>query len=409
MSDRAEPFSQRFLTKAFERAQAAQARSDQRKVQLLLNAAQCPEFFAMRSLDDARQFRAELAMAERSGAIRLVPAKRKASPMDVRAIIVTDVGALALRLELDVRADQLASAREQLAPHVEAFPVLEAALERWRIGKMVRGSTPSATTVQALLDAITVHQARRDRSDDVLLRRESARLFSDSKRIEALARWLDVLAEDELTPSGLTRHQIFAGLGLHKEPQPFLIAADAFVDNGTIESRLFRPFHGLPATAVRSFRFDPAPSCVLTVENLATFHEMAALATGTHATVVYTGGMPSPAWKHAYRVLLDCVSTHVPLYHFGDIDVGGFRIAHAVAEVGAKIGRSLQPWRMDPEALVLEGYELYPAKTAQVAAMRRWCDRLAWTALSDSISRAPGMLEQEVIAPVLPVCDERRA
>ena len=174
------------------------------------------------------------------------------------------------------------------------------------------------------------------------------------------------------------------------------------VDNGFVVSQLFRPFHGLPAIAIKRFKFDQAPSCVLTVENLATFHELAMLASTTQATVVYTGGMPSPTWRRAYRALLESIATHVPLYHFGDIDVGGFRIAHAVTEVVAHVGRSLRPWRMDPEMLVREGYELNPAKAVQVAAMQRWCDRLGWVDLADSLSRSPGTLEQEAIAPTLP-------
>ena len=402
MTNQTSLLSQRFLAKAFHRAQAAESRGADPAIQLLLSEAQCPEFFAMRSLDEARQFRAELAMAERSGAIRLVLAKHKAAPGDVKAVIVANLEALGLRLGLDVRATQIVIAREHLAPHLADYPVLEAALERWRTGRTVRGSVPTPETVRAILDAIRVHQARAGRVDDVLLRRESIRLFRDSKRIEALSRWLDVLQEGALAPSGLTRQEIFNGLGLHKEPQPFLIAADAVVEGEAGESRLFRPFHGLPTAAIARFKFPSPPTCILTVENLATFHELVTLARTTQAAVVYTGGMPSPAWRQAFLCLLRSVGEGVPLYHSGDIDVGGFRIAHAVSNVAAQMGGSLRPWRMDPEVLVRQGYALYAAKPAQIAAMRRWCDLIGWIDIAASLQRSPGLIEQELIRPELP-------
>lgn len=395
-------FARRFLVKAFDRAQAAQSRGDMKPIQLLLNQTQCPEFFATRDLDAARKFRAELAVAERNGAIRLVPAKRMAPPNDVRAIVVTDLEVLAARLGRDVRAIQVAQAREQLSPYLDVYPVLDQVLERWKAGKTVRGYPPNATAVHALLDAIKVRQERCSRTDEVLLRRASSRLFQDSKRIEKLYRWLDVLAEGSLGPSGLKRREIFSALGLHKEPQPFLVAADAVVCSDQLGSRLFRPYHGLPMAAITSFYFEQSPACVVTVENKATFHEMAVLAEGSRACVIYSGGMPSPAWKHVYATILDSFGDDVPLYHFGDIDVGGFRIACAIAEVASGYGRRVRPWLMDPTAIVELGFKLRSAKPAQIAAIQMLCAQLDWPHVGASFAANAGLLEQEHIDPRLP-------
>lgn len=397
--------ARRFLAKAFGRAQSAQSRGDSEQITLLLNRSQCPEFFAMRSLDDARQFRAELGAAERSGAIRIIPAKRRVAPNDVKAVIVTDIDALAERLGFDVRSTQVAQAHGQLSPYLDAFPVLEKVLARWKAGRAVRGTIPSPRAVHALLDAIRVRLEREGKTDEVLLRRESIRMFNDSKRIEKLSRWLDLLAEGSLVASGLSRNEIFSALGLHKEPQPFLIAAEAIVTNGDIESRLFRPYHGLPTADVERFQFDPDPECVVTVENKATFHEMALLAKGTRACVIYSGGMPSSAWKKAYAKVLESVHNNVPIYHFGDLDVGGFRIAHAIFDVAGEYGRTLKPWLMDPANLVGAGYTLYPAKDSQIKRMQALCERIGWHALVDSIALVPGLLEQERVTTRLPVGD----
>ena len=394
--------ARRFLAKAFARAQAARSRGDDKPVKLLLNEAQCPEFFAMRDLDEARRFRAELAAFERSGAIRFVLGKRMVSPHDITAIVVSDLDLLAARLGLDVRSTQVQQAGKRLSPHLSTFSILDQVLERWRLGKTVRGAAPTTNSVDALLDAIKVRVERQGRTDEVLLRRASRHLFNDSKRIEALSRWLDLLAEGTLVSSGLTRHEIFSSLGLLKEPQPFLIAANALASNGRTDFGLFRPYTGLPTTAIAEFHFDPAPAFVMTIENKSTFHEMAALAEETPACVIYSGGMPSPAWKHAYSKVLASLADDVPIYHFGDLDVGGFRIARAIAEVAKTHRRGLKPWLMNPVVLTGMGYQLRKAKAAQLSAMQRMCEQLGWNEIAAAIAQNPGLLEQEHVLLQLP-------
>lgn len=399
----ADSIARRFLSKAFDRAQTARSKGSSKTLPLQVNEAQCPELFATRDLDEAAQFRAEIAAAERIGAIRLTPAKRGAPPSDVKAIAVIDLELLAAYLGRDVRSLQVEQAGERLRPYLNAFPVLKHVLERWRLGKSVRGAPLSSGSVGALVDAIKVRLARDGQPEDALLRRASAQLFRDSKRIERLSRWLDLLGEGSLVPSGLSKAEIFSSLGLHKEPQPFLIAAqNAAVSAACGESNLFRPYHGLPAEAIERFHFKRAPSCLLTVENKATFHEIALHASAARVCIVFTGGMPSPAWKKAYAKTLESLGREVPVYHFGDLDVGGFRIAHAVSEVVNSHGRVLSPWLMDPAELVKLRYELYPAKQAQITAMRHWCERLGWRDLAAKIAEHPGLLEQENVILRLP-------
>jgi hypothetical protein len=391
------------LAKAFNRAQAAQARGKPAHIRLPLTEAQCPDYFVMRNLDEATEFRAELTTAERLGAIRVEPAPRMAPPRDVKAVVVADIEVLATHLGIDLRAGQVALAREQLAPYLDEFPILDEVLNRWGSGKTVRGKEPSAETLKALLDAIKVRVARQCKTDEVLMRRESSRIFNDSKRIEKLSRWLDLLSEGSIVPSGLAKADIFSALGLHKEPQPFLIATDAWITDGHIKSCLFRPYHGLPMAAIEEFGFETMPACVVTVENKSTFHEMAMLAIGTQACLIFSGGMPSPAWHRVYSKILDSLDDDVPIYHFGDLDVGGFRIASAIAEVAKLQGKTLQHWLMDPVLLTGLGYKLYPFKPSQITKMQSWCERIGWDELVDRIANSPGLLEQERIVPSLPL------
>ena len=72
----------------------------------------------------------------------------------------------------------------------------------------------------------------------------------------------------------------------------------------------------------------------------------------TDGLVVFTGGMPSPAWVAGFRRLTERLSQSSTFYYWGDIDVGGFRIAARLREVEVSEGVSLQPWLMDATTLV---------------------------------------------------------
>lgn len=402
MTDVAVAMARNFLSRALGRAQTAQAKGKSPQVRLALSKTQCPWFFTSHSLDAAEAFRSELALAERAGAIAVIPVRRAQPPRDVAAIRVDRVEALAERLGVTLRVSQLSAIQQRLSPFLTEYPVLTDVLDRWRDGKTVRKQDASDLAVKAILDAIVVRAARSGQIGDVLLRRESQRLFGDTKRIEAIAPWLDVLHDGQLAYTGLAKADLFASMGLRKEPQPLLIAGDVWASDGRREIPLFRPYHGLPMEHVAHLRFDVAPSSLVTVENKASFHELALLAAQANACVVYTGGMPSPAWKQVYQRVLAALTADTPVYHFGDVDVGGFRIAEAVATVAREHGITLQPWLMDPATLVADGHLLAEAKASACARMVASCEAIGWGEVAESIRHHPGLIEQEAIRPRLP-------
>lgn len=387
-----------YLLKLFRRAEAAQARGKSERIRLPLTQAQCPDYFAMRHMADAEEFRAKLAVAEHKGAIVLHPASRQVAPRDVAAISVRDLSILGAHLGQELRSVQVAQASAELLPYRDHYSVIDAMLESWRRGKNVRGKAPAVDIRGRLLDAIRVMQARHQRTVDVLMRRESIRLFRNSKRIEQLQTWLDVLYANDIRPSGLEHDHVFAALGLHREPQPLTVSGErAWVHAKDLKTQLFRPYHSLPMSSILGFSFDKAPSYLLTVENKQTFHEMALQSANTDVCLLFTGGMPSPAWHRLYGLLLQALPAQVPVCHFGDLDVGGLRIAHAIAQTAKAFDRRLHPWLMDPLQLEKQGYVLYEATPAQVTAMKEWCIKIGWDALGDRITRIPGKLEQESI------------
>lgn len=356
----------------------------------------------MRSLEEAEAFRAELAVAERAGAIALETDRTARAPRDLTAIRIADLDRLAAVLGAVTRASQLAHAREILAPYTASQPVVQAILETWATGRPVRREHPDQATVAALADAARVLAIRTEANDEVLLRRESIRLFRDSKRIEAIGRWLVLLHAGELAPVDYCEDDAFAALGLIREPQPFLVSGHGSARVRDTFLPLPRPYLGLPLNDVTEFVFESPPACVLSVENKQTFHELALRTQDTGPLLLYTGGMPGPAWLSLYRRLLATVPATARVLHFGDIDVGGFRIAATLATAARACDHTLQPWRMDPETLRREGHSLRAPTVSQSTAMQRWARAAGWQELAESISRAPGLLEQEALPPALP-------
>ena len=96
-----------------------------------------------------------------------------------------------------------------------------------------------------------------DAGNERILRRESVRLFGQSKRLEKLTPWLDLLLTNDLASSGLMPQETWALLDLRREPQPFLVAGSGTVTllDG-MQLPLARPFLGLPSEAISGFSRD---------------------------------------------------------------------------------------------------------------------------------------------------------
>ncbi len=299
---------------------------------------------------------------------------------------------------LDARA---ARAETLLQPWQARFPVLDAVLQAWRSDRTVRGQGPEAAA--DLADAARAFAALQDAGGgERILRRESVRLFGDSKRLERLTPWLDLLATGDTAASGLAREEVWSAIGLRREPQPLLLAGRGQVDlDGTILP-LVRPYLGLPMDALRSLATDAR--YLLTSENLASFHDAARDPAAAQGLLLYTGGMPSPAWRRACARIIAGLPAPATLYHWGDIDEGGFRIAAVLAEVARGAGRTLQPWRMSKSTLLqsLGAPAVRQPTPTTLAAMQRSARRAGWDELAEDLARQPMQLEQERLEIVLP-------
>jgi hypothetical protein len=345
---------------------------------------------------DAREaFHAELRDAERQGAVGLKWARFGGDDRPLERVWVRDLEKLALVLGVSSQGALVRRAVAAFGPWLTVAPRLADVLAAWREGRMVRKGGPE--TMDALIDAARVIGYMQGEAAEQPVRVASRRLFRNSKRIEALIPQIDVLCSETWPAPVNHREHVLSRIGLRVSPLPFLMAGCGAVRLRTSGIRALA-FEYLAVSPTEVVGFEGNPRWLLCIENLTTFG-MAARQMGTAPAglVLYTGGMPSPSWRRAFNALLLAVP-EVPVYHWGDIDEGGFRIASVIAQ--AIVPRALLPWQMDPTAMT-DCDEGTPRKTVRMAAAAR---RAGWDALATRLeAHRPVLLEQEQLDVVFPV------
>lgn len=156
----------------------------------------------------------------------------------------------------------------------------------------------------------------------------SARLLGDSKHLAALKPALIALLR-QAHPEwvGLREDDIWLSLGVLPNPGHIFLHGPLVFDlAGTrVDLRAFDPDLGLPAHAIARLNLVELPArYVLTVENQTSFYDHIR-AFPQDGLVLYLGGFPGRARRLLLRRLAE-FAPDVPLYHWGDLDYGGFAI-----------------------------------------------------------------------------------
>lgn len=249
-------------------------------------------------------------------------------------------------------------ARLKRSPHVEQVAALRALLEQYgespraewhaaflnwvyaqldahrSIAPLVLGDTRHNTELLRALDALA--QLR----TPILERAFSVRLFADSKRFESLRGAVLTILRRYEPNAALYGDDDGALLRAHfveRAPEyvPLAGALRLQVAGASLDLAPFVPSIALPANTLRAAQIAACPArAVVTVENAASFTELAAHAHANQLIAVYSGGFASPS----LLVFLHTLRTHspgLPFFHWGDLDGGGLRIlAHLRKALG---------------------------------------------------------------------------
>ncbi|MFP5424996.1 MAG: Wadjet anti-phage system protein JetD domain-containing protein [Gammaproteobacteria bacterium] len=370
-----------------------QATAGVRKRAPALTTAQLKTYSAIKNWHDKQRCEEVMLAARDAGAISLV--RDKLNPEDglVERINLIDITALARFLKQPTHADVLGAAKSLLEPYLTQHDVLHLVVDRWARMISVRGMGPA--DVADWVEAITVVE-QCSRAQDITLssvREVSARLFRNSKRIEQLTVPLDILLQGSLEVSARKPSEVWQELGLFKEEQPVLLAGNVTVVRDRVSAVLDAPYTGLPASAI--LRISGAVEGVLSIENLTTFHSEAKRQADQPKLLIYTAGMPSPAWRAMYQRILSSIERETPVQHWGDVDEGGFRIAAKLAETAAVTGHCLQPHAMHPDDVPIGLRK--PASERTLQRMTRFAEQAGWHEVSRALLTCGFTVEQEAL------------
>lgn len=388
------------LEKMLEKAERCWAREVERECTLLFSESSFPEYLKMPLRVDKDAAHAELRYAEQEGAIALEWDQRAGFDGQIIRARLISADLLADVLERATAWKLYEHAQNQLRPWIDD-PSVQAVLKRWRAGKQVRGL--GANRVCDFVDARKIIDECKQlpSNEDVPIRRLSAALFADSKRIESLVPALDALTIESLDAPGRDTESVLNSLGLVKIPQPVLLAGNGTVElmDGRLISIPF-PYIGLAPQSIKNVFSPDESSYLLTVENLTTFHELALRKAGDlRGIILYTAGMPSPALLRVYRICVDGLVTQTRArFHWGDIDLGGFRIAASLARANAS---PLRLWAMDS----LEFPTTSARKTLTTEERReivRIGNKWGWETIAQHASDDGRAIEQEAVALRIP-------
>ena len=300
------------------------------------------DYRQLQRLEDKETYDAIMKEAQAQGAITLHYPRHEPQGF-IQRIELADAAKLAALLGQETRAAQIRHATETLAACLADYPVLHDVLAAWAKLKNVRQTTPEhAARWQQACQTVNWCRAQEQRGiTEIALRDASAQLFQDSKRIEKLLPCLDVLLTGNLAGEARPETEILQELGLYREPQPVRLAGNVLLRRTRGDFPPDFPYSALPPSAIHGLAAQPAQ--ILTIENLTTFHVWARQHGDSNTLCLYTAGMPSPAWRALYGRLLAGLPPDVPVYHWGDIDEGGFRIAALLSRCAAACGHTLRP------------------------------------------------------------------
>lgn len=281
-------------------------------------------------------------------------------------------------------------------------------LEALARGRALPGGLRRDADPRVLSDLLRVLDAIERLEGEVPRRVFSLQVLGDSKRLEEvlLPHLSRILAayhpacgtEDTEDEKGIDP---LAQVGLVPHPRPVLLAGPVVLEGPggrRLDLGAFQPYVGLPPQALDAPLLAWRAQRVITVENLTSFHRLAA-ARPEPWLAVYLGGFHAGPGIRFLRQLA-IRAPGLAFYHWGDIDLGGFRI---FVHLRRLTGLPLQPYRMDVPTYRDHLHLARPFGPRYRVALAALLDDPEYAVFHDLIRvmLAEGKrLEQESVAPV---------
>ncbi|HEY4940654.1 MAG TPA: Wadjet anti-phage system protein JetD domain-containing protein [Rhizomicrobium sp.] len=351
------------------------------------------------------EFHRVLRDAQRTGAIVLEAERMAHFTGEYARVRLQDAGKLYAFLARTPAGEIARSAQAAMATRIshllsEAFfaQIASEAVSAWASNKEYLGFGPKDVDQLAIVLQLAhgiVHLSGRD----VDHRTFSRRTVKDSKALERnegrvarlLRRYDPALADEE-------PREILEASGIVRRAHLLQVKGPLHIESGSLTLRgAGEPFLGLPWAVAQQAAVAHHVDYVITIENPTSFWRFCSEIGGNYIALL-TDGFPArdvlSAMTHVVQQA--CALGPTPLYHWGDIDAGGVRIA---AHLEDTFGVPLRLHAMRPDLAVAfgspltsrTGLEKLSSRGGDIGALARW--------LKGDQGRA---LEQEELDPVAP-------
>lgn len=299
--------------------------------------------------------------AERAGGVCLEADRLGRFTGEIARVRLTDANALYRFLNRPPSVDIAATARQRIesaCPEIVREPFFEAVLSEaaaaWAINRRILdlGSTGSDGLIEVLrLTHGIVHWAGRD----IDHRTFSRRTVGDSKALERHeGRVAALLRRWNPTTSDLEPREVHQAHGIVRRAHPLFLRGPISVTSDSIRLEGSGvPFVGLPWSTVRSATLQSPVDYTIIIENPTSFWRYCMEVEGRYLALL-SDGFPARDVL-AGIVHMARVAQPAPLFHWGDIDAGGLRIARYLEDA---CGVSLRLHDMAPELAVKWGTSL---------------------------------------------------
>jgi len=391
------------LSKLF--AQGDKLRKGERTATLLLNKRSFPAYLKIKDAAIFNEIHAVFANAVKHGAITIDWVKFHEGNQ-VERLRIKSLDKLAFFLGADTLTTRISRAKETLlscdgTPPRWLQAIYTGITDKWAEGKKPHHLSPEDAGVMCDLIQLVNYLEPRDNTLD--MRTVSVKLFQDTKYIEkCLLGRLTSLYREYLGVDNMNEEEILAEVSLSKYPWPVLIRAylDVISNEGASIYCGIKPYIGIPPDVIQSIKLKGSPTYILTIENFSTFNTYTRLI-DDKGIIIYTNGFPNKWFVSFYRDVLSHADRSVPVYHWGDIDVGGFRILAKLQEYAEDFNVVVLPHLMD-RLSTYKGKPLTDSERSNLGKIE------PINCLADKLIRtlqAPASvkIEQESIDPVPPV------
>ncbi len=393
------------------------------------SVSEAPDYSRLRTGTDKAVFRRILDQAAATGAVSIVPGRYERAHL-IEKIRLADADRLAAFLgmeRLPIQARRVADMVRTLLPEVGwTHDLLDHATARWTRGESAFGlAIADEADIEARFRILAA--LARGKADGIDPRTFSARVFplhpNDASKIverhlggmlpmlraviqgfgperdEASAGMEDMAdAEDDRQPSGISDDDVLERFGLLRFTAPVFLSGPVEIDLSVVGSDVRLPDSTPPfITPHREWlpgfhwRADVASPRILTIENLTSFHRHVREIRQDDVCTVYTGGFLSMTVLSLLRRLLATSPTPPILWHWGDVDAGGARIAEYLEQ---SLGASIRPHLMGQDLVAHLGRAGHTGPLAPLAARAGTGAEIARVILDTGL-----LLEQERVDP----------